>query len=138
LGVGLRRGQRLSLGDLPGQVEVAAVRQRDLGQRAALLRQRREPGAVGRDRRVEQRGLDLLEPLVVGLEFLEHARDAPAGADVGPTITVRLAKRPAARQESTRRAAPRAAFTSFRTAARPWPLRPSPSWPCRRYPGTSC
>ena len=72
LGIGLDGAELLGLGDLPAQLQVAAVGQRDLGQRTALLRQGRDPRRIGRDRRIEQRALDLQESLVIGLELLEH------------------------------------------------------------------
>ena len=72
LRVGLRRKERLSLGDLAAQVEIAAISHSHLGQRTALLGQGGDSRDVGRDLGVEQRPLDLQEPLVVGLQFLKH------------------------------------------------------------------
>ena len=75
LGLGIRPHLRIGLGvdhglsflDLPGQIEVARVRDRDLRQRPTLLGERGEARAVGSHRRIEKGGLQLLEPLIVGL-----------------------------------------------------------------------
>ena len=72
LGVGLAGAELLGLGDLPAQLQVAAVGERDLRQRAPFPRQGRDPRRVGRDLGVEQRPLDLQESLIIGLELLEH------------------------------------------------------------------
>ena len=72
LGVGLGVEQGLGLLDLPAEVEVAAVQDRQLGERPRSFEQRGDPRDVGRDGRVEQGLLDFEEPLIVRLELLEH------------------------------------------------------------------
>ncbi len=72
LGIGLAGAESLGLRDLPAQLQVSAVGNRDLRQRTALPGQGRDPVRVGRDLGVEQGALDLQESLVVGLELLEH------------------------------------------------------------------
>ena len=72
LGIGLAGKELLGLGDLTTQLEVTAVRDRDLGERTAFLRQGRDPSDVGGDLGIEQHPLDLQESLIVRLKLLEH------------------------------------------------------------------
>ena len=72
LRVGLRRKERLGLGDLSAQFEIAAISNSHLCQRTALLGQGGDSRNVGRDLGVEQQPFDLEEPLVIGLQFLKH------------------------------------------------------------------
>ena len=72
LRVGLRRKERLGLGDLAAQVEIAAISHSHLCQRTALFGQGGDSRNVGRDLGVKQRPFDLEEPLVIGLQFLKH------------------------------------------------------------------
>ncbi len=72
LGVGLAGNELLGLVDLAAELEVAAIGDRDLRQRAPFLRQGRCPRRVRDDVGIEQHLLDLQESLIIRLKLLEH------------------------------------------------------------------
>ena len=72
LGVGLAGKELFGLVELTAELEITAIRDRDLCQRSTLLRERRRLIRVRNDRRIEEHLLNLEKPLVINLELLKH------------------------------------------------------------------
>src|SRR5262249_4804468 len=138
----------LCLGYLAAKIEIAAITERDLRQRAAFLGQLAHLSRISRNGRVEQRLLDVHESLEVGLKLFEH--NAPHSASCRRTTdrlsalhrrlgrrSSRNARRPA--DQSPRSAGRHREFGLGTARLYLLPLLRPPSWiSFRKFPGTSC